>query len=139
MIVLDSSAMLAYLHGEAGGQMVAQVMSDPAREVPVCAHAVQLCEVFYDFLRTEPMARAEEALFALRADGVKERSDMDAAFWHDMAFIISSQRKGGHRLALGDSFGLALCRREGATFYTADRGEIQAVADAGLCAVTFIR
>ena len=139
MIVFDSSAMLAYLQSEAGGDLVRDVLTDPDRDVPVYAHAVNLCEVFYAFLRIGGAALAEEVMADLKADGVEERNDMDATFWRDVAGIIATQRTAGEHLALGDAFGLALARREGADFYTADRHELEAVAKAGLCAIIFIR
>jgi PIN domain nuclease of toxin-antitoxin system len=137
--VLDSSAMLAYLHGETGGELVRDVLADPDRDVAVYAHAVNLCEVFYDTLKAYGPTVAESVIANLKADGVEERNDMDAAFWRDVATLIATQRASGGHLALGDAFGLALARREGGDFYTADRHELEAVAKAGLCAVTFIR
>ncbi len=139
MIVLDSSAMLAYINSEAGGDVVRDVLADPDRDVPVYAHAVNLCEVFYNTLREHGAVTAEAVMVNLKADGVEERNDMDAAFWRDVATLIATQRAAGEHLALGDAFGLALARREGGDFYTADRHELEAVAKAGLCAVTFIR
>jgi PIN domain nuclease of toxin-antitoxin system len=139
VIVLDSSAMLAYLNSEPGGVIVHGLLADEERDVPIYAHAVNLCEVFYNTLKTHGPAVAEAVIANLKADGVEERNDMDAAFWRDVATLIATQRAAGEHLALGDAFGLALARREGGDFYTADRHELEAVAKAGLCAVTFIR
>lgn len=138
MIVLDSSAMLAYLNSEPGGDLVRDLLEDPDRDVPVYAHAVNLCEVFYNFGRSGPAASAT-ALAILKGAGVEERADMDAAFWQDAASLIAAQRGQGLHLALGDAFGLALARRENADFYTADRHELASVAASGLASVVFIR
>ena len=139
MIVLDSSAMLAYLNGELGGDLVRNLLHDEERDAPVYAHAINLCEVFYDFLHDFSRPAAQNAIAALKAAEVIERNDLDAVFWRDVATLIATQRGAGHRLALGDACGLALARREGADFYTADRGELTPVAATGLCSVTFIR
>ena len=48
--VLDASAMLAYLGGEAGGEIVAALLADPNTEC--YAHAFNLCEVYYGYVRT---------------------------------------------------------------------------------------
>lgn len=136
MIVLDSSAMLAYLRGELGGETVRDIL---AQNSTVYAHAVNLCEVYYDFFRNSDNSTAENAIVCLKADGIIERNDMDSTFWRDVATIITTQRKSGNRLALGDAFGLALARREDSVFYTADRSELQPVMARGLCKVTFIR
>ncbi|HEX8236423.1 MAG TPA: PIN domain-containing protein [Abditibacteriaceae bacterium] len=139
MIVLDSSAMLAYLRGEPGGDLVRGLLLDDERDVPIYAHAVNLCEVYYDVLQSHDATLAEATVTILKAAGVQERSDMDSVFWRDAATLIGTQRAAGHRLARGDAFGLALARREDADFYTTDRHEIAPVQAAGWCRVTFIR
>jgi predicted nucleic acid-binding protein len=139
VIVLDSSAMLAYLGGEPGEEVVTGLLDDPDRDVPVYAHAANLCEVFYHFLRATDAATAEQAIADLKADGVTERRDMDAAFWRDVGVIIADQRSQRRPLAFGDAFGLALARREGGDFYTADRHEMEAVAADSVASIVFIR
>ena len=138
MIVLDSSAMVAYLSNEPGGELVSSLFQDNEREVGVCAHAVNLCEVHYHFSLAYDFAAAEKAIAILKGDGIVERNDMDSAFWRDVAFLIHSQRSAKFKMALGDACGLALARRVGGEFYTSDRAELQHVA-AQICPVTFIR
>lgn len=136
MIVLDSSAMLAYLRDETGSDVVRSLL---AEDVDVCAHATNLCEVYYDFLRSRDAIIAEEAITCLKTDGIIERNDMDSTFWRDVATVIGTQRKLGSRIALGDAFGIALARREDAEFYTSDRGELESVHERGVCKIVFIR
>ncbi len=136
-LVFDSSAMLAVLRDEPGADFVQGLLDDA--DVPKHAHAVNLVEVFYDALREHDAAKAEATIAGFAAAGIMERGDMDGAFWRDVATVITTQRTAGHRLALGDAFGVALARRLDADFVTADRGELEAVAAAGLCRVTFIR
>ena len=139
MIVLDSSAMVAYLRGEPGHEMVAALLSDPDRDVPIYAHAVNVFEVFHLLLRTMGTGGATTALDDLKADGVLIRRDLDDAFWQDAAALVAAQRGQGLQLAQGDAFGLALARRENADFYTADRHELTSVAASGLASIVFIR
>ncbi len=139
MIVLDSSAMLAYAKGEVGGDLVRDLLFDDERDVPVYAHAVNLAEVFYDVLGTHSATDAESTITTLEEAGVIERNDMDGVFWRDVATLIATQRAAGHKIALGDACGIALARRENADFYTSDRAELQYVESAGLCRITFIR
>lgn len=136
MIVIDSSAMLAYLRGETGGDVIRNLL---AEDIDVCAHATNLCEVYYDFLRNSDAATALNAIECLKADGIIERNDMDFTFWRDIATVIGTQRKLGSRIALGDAFGIALARRENADFYTSDRGELESIHERGLCKIEFIR
>lgn len=138
MIVLDSSAMIALLQEEPGSEIVAALLRDEEREIEVVAHAINLCKVYYDVARDYSLEEAETAIQSLLDDGIRERNDMDNAFWRDVAFLIHTQRSAGHKLALGDACGLALTRRVGGEFYTSDRTELQHI-NAALCPVTLIR
>lgn len=131
-IVLDSSAVLAYLWQEPGGELVRAAILDPAN---VCLlHAINACEVFYQTARAGGEELAEKVLDALAAAGIDTREDLDAALWQDAGRI-----KARGRIALADCLAVALARREGAELVTADRAELEPVADAGLCKVRFIR
>jgi hypothetical protein len=67
--VVDACAIIAYLRGEPGADGVSAVLIDPTH---VCvAHALNLCEVCYDFSR----ASGETAV------GVQPRSDLSIDFW----------------------------------------------------------
>lgn len=137
IFVFDSSAMLAYLNDESGADIIEQLLADA--NAKKYAHAVNLCEVFYDFLRSGDPATAENAAADLKRLGIIECNDMDAAFWRDIAILIAAHRRGNRRLALGDAFGVALARRLNADFVTADRGELEAVESAGTCRIRFVR
>lgn len=129
--------MIAYLRDEDGADFVENLLDEA--DVEKVAHAVNLCEVFskLSLLSDEPTAFA--ALADLRTLGIVERSDMDALLWQDAGRLVARQRKAGHGLSLGDSFGLALARRLGADFVTSDRAEFAPIQAAGLASVTFIR
>ena len=45
--ILDACAMIAFLRGEAGAEVVAEILRDPGDQC--FAHAINLCEVYYDF------------------------------------------------------------------------------------------
>lgn len=149
IVVLDSSAMLAYVKNELGGPFVASLLGD--EDVTAYAHAVNLAEVFYDFgppSSAQNLANSQKAIAVLEAAGVVERADLDGPFWRDVALLIAERRahapdaakpKQKPRLALGDAFGVALARRLGGEFVTADRAEIEPIHAAGFCRATFIR
>ncbi|PYX28113.1 MAG: hypothetical protein DMG77_16805 [Acidobacteria bacterium] len=42
--------MIAYLRAEEGGALVRDILLDPAHDC--LAHAINLCEVYYDFFRS---------------------------------------------------------------------------------------
>lgn len=47
--VLDACAMIAYLRGEVGADVVSAVLLNSSHES--FAHALNVCEVYYDFYR----------------------------------------------------------------------------------------
>jgi len=124
--------MIAYLRAEPGDELIRSLLEDNAN---VCyAHAMNITEVFYDFLRGSDEKTADAAVGALLADGVNVREDMDWAFCRDLGKL-----KAAHRIAVADCFCLALGRRLSAEVLTTDHHELDALAPLGLCAIQFIR
>lgn len=82
---IDGCAILAFLRGEPGDSMVAGLLADDDN---LCqAHAVNLCEVYYDTLRVatayDPAtgeAQAREDVAKVLAAGVRVREDLDRDF-----------------------------------------------------------
>jgi PIN domain nuclease of toxin-antitoxin system len=72
---LDGSAMIAFLRKEPGWDVVADLLSNV--DNTCYAHAVNLCEVFYDYYRVGGEAAAQTALATLAAISVLPRADMD--------------------------------------------------------------
>ena len=58
VVVLDASAVIAYLRGEPGKERVAAALLDDNTSSRM--HAVNLCEVFYDTLRAQGTAIADK-------------------------------------------------------------------------------
>jgi len=155
-IVLDSSAMLALVRGEDGtqgkppGMHEVQGLFDQLEEgdFGIFAHSVNLAEVFYDVLGTDGRTEAEATIADLKEAGVIERTDMDGAFWREVAELIAFRRVMPRdparpdwvpRLALGDAFGAALANRLNAEFVTADRTELEPMHDENKVVARFIR
>lgn len=61
--VMDSSAMIAFPRNEPGAATVAGMLTDPQNEC--CAHALNLCEAFYDFARSGGEAAVQSAIKAV--------------------------------------------------------------------------
>lgn len=137
MIVLDASALVAFLKNEPGADVVAEIFAEATE--PLYAHAANLCEVFHIVWRRDGERQAHEALAALTGLGLIERADMDGAFWRDAGALIAARRLAKSSLPLGDALGVALARRLDAQFVTADRAEITPLHDAGLVKARFIR
>lgn len=131
--VLDASAMIAYLRDEAGAGVVAEALLDS--ESRCYAHALNLCEVFYDFHRASGEADALQAIADLREVGVLEDSNAAAAVWQAAGTLKANLR----RVSLADCFALELAERLRATILTADHHEFDALAVQTGYRITFIR
>ncbi len=148
-VVLDSSAMLALLRGEAGGPFVESFFEQVDEgDFGIFAHSTNLAEVFYDLIATDGRTAAETAIRDFKEAGLIERPDLDGVFWRAMAELIAFRRAmkpdparpdSVPRLALGDAFGVTLSNRLGAAFVTADRTEIEPMVSLGKCDAIFIR
>ncbi len=130
--VLDACAMIALLRREPGEAVVWTHLGDSNNTC--LAHAINLCEVYYDFHRDAGEAAAEGAVADLKALGIIERNDLDEALWKD-----TGKLKARGKISLADSLAIALTNRVGGTLLTSDHHELDAVASAGICSIIFIR
>jgi ribonuclease VapC len=130
--VLDASAMVAYLSGEPGAKAVDRLLTDS--NAACYAHALNLCEVFYEAIRRTDARRARQAILDLRAAGVIERRDMSRPFW---------QRVAGHkargRISLPDCFCISLAQVLGGEVVTSDHREFDPLVPRGIVPIQFIR
>jgi PIN domain nuclease of toxin-antitoxin system len=117
--VIDASALIAFLRDEPGAEAVEIILGLPQ----TCyAHALNLCEVYYDFWRASNQNAAEAAITDLMGIGIEERMDMDSDFWREVGRLKAVHR----RVSLADCCALALARRLGASLVSADRHEFRA-------------
>ena len=82
-IILDACAVIAFFRGEIGAEVVEQYLLDS--EYFCSIHVVNLCEVYYDFLRVDGVQEAERITQELIDSGVNIRSDLDDVFWRAIA------------------------------------------------------
>ena|SRR2546423_4480848 len=130
--VLDACAMIAYLRSETGRDVVEQALIDPSG---LCvAHAINLCEVFYEFHRAGGESAATSAVNDLFSMGVNEREDFDQIFWQDVGRL-----KAQGKISIADCCAITLTNRVGGTLLTSDYKELDRIAAAGVCPITFIR
>jgi ribonuclease VapC len=108
--VLDSSALLAYLNGESGADMVAGVIGD------ALVSSVNLAEVVTKLVdRTGSLDVTRAALGIVELDVV----DFNRSLAEQTGALVTRTRSRG--LSLGDRACLALAAREGLPVVTADR------------------
>lgn len=135
-VVLDSSAVIAWMENEPGGEVTRQLLRDhPGR---LHMHAVNACEVLYHARRkraNDPDAAIADTRALLAAVGITEHADMDAALVDAAARLKADIA----RVSLADCFLLALAARLGGTVVTSDRGELDQPAPQAVCPIHFIR
>lgn len=131
--ILDASAMIAWLRGEQGADVVDSILLDPSHRC--LAHSINLCEVYYDAYRHGGQSIAQSTLRDLESAGIVAREEMSPAFWQAAGALKAMRR----RISLADCFAVTLARLEGATFLTSDHHEFDAFAAEGHYQITFIR
>jgi len=136
--VLDACAMVAFLRGEEGADVVAEILLNE----DCMAHAVNLCEVYYDcLLRGDNESTAQELIADLKSLDLTFREDMDDQFWQMVASYKARIRKASLNIPLADCFVLSLAEREEATILTSDHHEFDLIFKKGFCFndIRFIR
>jgi len=124
--------MIAYLRDEDGADIVERFLQD--KDTPCYAHAINICEVYYDFLRVADAETAKRAIEDLDATGLIISEEMDKAFYQ-----LAGDYKATYRISLADSFALALTNRLGGELITSDHHELEQVHEDGLCPIYFFR
>lgn len=118
--VLDSYALLAYLQGEKGGEIVKKALASPGGGVLM--NEINVGEVYYILAKGRGTQPAEYFLNAilpslpLRIIG----NDMDAV-------VRAARIKADHALSYADCFAVATARKENAVLLTGDP-EFESVA-----------
>lgn len=133
ILVLDASAMVAFLRDESGAAVVESALLDD--EAIAYAHRINVVEVFYDFHRSGGETAAQTALSQLENIGLRIVDDLGANLWQDAARLKSEW----HRVSLADCFGVALTRQMNGEFLTADHHELDRLEAAQTANFTFIR
>ncbi len=124
--------MIAYLKDEDGAEVVERHL---ASDEECMAHVVNLCEVYYEYLRAEDEEAARGALETLRGDGLVVREDIDEPFWKEVGRLKATPV----RISLADCFLIALSNRIAGPVVSSDHHELNAVVEQGICEVAFIR
>ncbi|MDQ6603088.1 MAG: PIN domain-containing protein [Chloroflexota bacterium] len=124
--------MIAFLRNETGAAIVEAVLTS---DTDTCiVHAINLCEVYDDFIRSSDEATARSAITDLENLGVIVREDMDRIFWEEIG-----RYKATNRASLADCAAIALTNRVGGELVTSDHHELDAIAAGGICRIRFIR
>ena len=126
-VILDASALLALLRGEAGGKKVEGVLGDARMSV------VNMAEVASHYSK---LGMPDDMVMAMLRPLPIELIDADAGLCWEAGRLRGLTVEAG--LSLGDRFCLALAKREKLPAWTADR-KWRDIADAAGVKVVAIR
>lgn len=130
--VLDAGPMIAFLNGESGEDVVEEILADVD---DICyAHALNLCEVYYGYLRSADETVAQQAIADLLSHGIIVCEDMDTDFWQSVGRL-----KAAGSISIADCFCIALAQRLGGEVVTTDHHEFDALVPLGIVPIRFIR
>jgi len=131
--VLDACALIAYFRKEPGGEIIRDILLDKKNSVSI--HALNLCEVYYDFLRESNENTANEIIILVKELGIDIRNDLDEDVWIEAGKIKATIKK----ISLADCFAITLTNNIKATLLTSDHSEFDRIAHEKLCRIQFIR
>jgi predicted nucleic acid-binding protein len=133
--VLDACPVIAWLSGEDGADMVTDLIAEAETgECSVLTHKANLCEVFYDLMRSRDAATANEFLndfIALPISIIDTISD-------DLLKKLS-EYKVNYKISFADTFALATAFLNDAAVVTSDHHEFDVIAQSGSLQFHWIR
>lgn len=120
--IVDASSVIAYLKGEQGEEILAQLLQDERNALAI--HAINLCEVYYNYLRTDGAAMADQAWDAACAV-------LGLLGLLEPQFVKRVGRwKVSHNLPLGDAVAAATAEEFGCALVTTDHNHFDPVQTA---------
>ncbi len=129
--IVDASALIAYFKQETGHENLASLLADEHNLLAI--HITNLCEVYYNYLRSDGADKAEEAWQkATTILGVIEKSE--AQFLKRVGHW-----KVTYALPLGDAFAAATAEDNAAPLITTDRNDFSAIESAGALQIIWLR
>ena len=129
--IVDASALITYFNAEEGHEAFAALVADEENVLGI--HATNLCEVYYGYLRSDGVERADEAWRrATEILGVIEA--FSAQFMKRVA-----RWKVDYNLGLADAFAAALAEEKACPLVTTDRNDFGAIEAAGALQIVWLR
>ncbi|MBI4279793.1 MAG: type II toxin-antitoxin system VapC family toxin [Armatimonadetes bacterium] len=134
MLILDTSAVLAYLYGEPGQDVVRRLLREAVdRRGMVRLHRIHLGEVYYVMYRKGGEAVAEAALRDVVRLPVRVEDRISPALMREAGRV-----KASYPVSYADAFAVALARIREGTLVSSDR-ELQRLEAAREVPVLWIR
>ena len=135
LYVLDACALIAYLNDEEGGERVEQRLLEAAEaRVTMFVTAVNVCEVYYDCLRTRGAEEAKRLMEQVQGLPVEIVRTIDDALLRE-----AGRMKVEERISLADAFALAIARLKNAKVLSSDHHEFDRIEEKGEIQFEWIR
>lgn len=132
-VILDACAAIALVKNEMGAEIVETYLLDANYQCLI--HNVNLCEVYYGFLRSDGEEFTKNIIDMLQASNIIFCDDLSINFWQQVATYKATIK----RISLADCFALTLANREKGILITSDRKEFEPVIPLDICHIRFIR
>jgi uncharacterized protein with PIN domain len=135
--VVDTSAAIAYLKGEEGADVFANLLLNESNIFAM--HAANAVELYYLYLGTDGFDTAEAAWDRLLSM-VTIAGNFDDQFVKRVARwkVVRYPGQGG-ALPLGDCFAAATAEEHGCPLLTTDHGDFDPIATAGALSIVWLR
>lgn len=131
--VFDACAVVAFLQGEPGAEVVAEILKNPRNRCLI--HALNACEVYYDTYRRSGEEDASALEGILTTAGIELVDTIPSTLWQTAGKLKAEWR----RVSLADCLVLALAQLEDGTVLTSDHHELDPIAKAAIIPIRFIR
>ena len=129
--IVDASALIAYFKAEEGHEKFADLLRDDRTALAI--HAVNLCEVYYVYLRSDGPDKAEEAW--MKANEILAViEDLDSQFIKRVG-----RWKVDHALGFADAFAAATAEENACPLVTTDRNDFGRLEQTGVLQIVWLR
>jgi len=132
-LVFDACALIAFAYDEEGADLLEKYLADD--ENTCFVHSLNFCEFYYHAYRRSSKSQATKMVREFLDLGLILRDDIDIEFWQEAGALKAAHKK----VSLADCFAIALAKRLDAELVTSDHHELDALADLGVCKISFFR
>lgn len=129
--IVDASALIAYFKSEEGHEKFADLLRDDRNVLAM--HSVNLCEVYYNYLRSDGLEKAGEA-WTKASEILRIVEKVDPQFMKRVG-----RWKVDHDLPLGDAFAAATAEENGCPLVTTDHNHFGAAEESGALQIAWLR
>ncbi len=134
--VVDACALIAYFKGGAGHERFTELLAE--EENVLAIHIVNLCEVYYDYYRSDGPDKAEEA-WAKAVSFLRVIEKADESFMKRVGRWIATQRIATGEFSLGDAFAAATAENDGVPLVTIDHTNFDPIDENGMLQIEWLR